>query len=114
WATHGKPTEQNAHPHRSQDGNVVAVHNGIFENFLELREELKQSGWTPYSETDTECLPELVSRFMSSGLGFRAALRQALRKIEGFYAVACMDASDPHRLFVARKGPPLVVGLGDG
>ncbi len=114
WATHGRPTEQNAHPHRSQDGKVVAVHNGIFENFLELRAELQNSGWTPSSETDTECFPALVSLLMRQGLDFARAFRDAVRRLRGIYAIACVHADDPGRVLVARSGPPLVVGVGHG
>ncbi|BDU77423.1 glutamine--fructose-6-phosphate transaminase (isomerizing) [Mesoterricola sediminis] len=114
WATHGRPTEANAHPHRSPDGTVVAVHNGIFENFLELRAELTAAGHAFATETDTECLPILVSHLMASGLAFREAFRQAIGRMHGIYAVACLHAADPGRVLVARSGPPLVVGLGEG
>ncbi len=114
WATHGRPTEENAHPHRSNDGKVVAVHNGIFENFLELRAELKAAGNTFVSETDTECFPVMVSHLMQGGLGFVEAFRQAVGRMRGIYAIACLHAHDPDRILVARSGPPLVVGLGEG
>ena len=113
WATHGKPTEQNAHPHRSQDGNVVAVHNGIFENFLELRRDLMKDGWKPSSETDTECFPALVSALMATGLTFEQSFREAVKKVRGIYAIACLHAADPDRVLVARSGPPLVIGRGE-
>jgi glucosamine--fructose-6-phosphate aminotransferase (isomerizing) len=112
WATHGRPTEQNAHPHRSQDGKVVAVHNGIFENFLELRRELIASGWSPSSDTDTECFPALVSHLMREGHEFEGAFREAVRRVRGIYAIACLHADDPNRVLVARSGPPLVIGIG--
>ncbi|HLO68625.1 MAG TPA: glutamine--fructose-6-phosphate transaminase (isomerizing) [Holophaga sp.] len=114
WATHGRPTEANAHPHRSPDGRVVAVHNGIFENFLELRAELTAAGHAFATETDTECLPVMVSHLMAGGTAFADAFRQAIGRMHGIYAVACMHASDPDRILVARSGPPLVIGLGEG
>ena len=114
WATHGRPTEENAHPHRSNNGKVVAVHNGIFENFLELRTELKAAGYAFITETDTECFPMMVSHLMNGGLEFVEAFRGAVEKMRGIYALACLHADDPDRILVARSGPPLVIGLGDG
>ena len=115
WATHGRPTEENAHPHRSQDGKVVAVHNGIFENFLELREELQAAGVTFASETDTECFPQMVALLMArDGLPFRDAFVATLKKVRGIYALACLHADDPDRILAARLGPPLCIGLGEG
>jgi glucosamine--fructose-6-phosphate aminotransferase (isomerizing) len=114
WATHGRPTEENAHPHRSADGQVVAVHNGIFENFLELRAELKAAGETFRSETDTECFPVMVSYLMKQGRSFSEAFREAVGRMDGIYALACLHATDPDRILAARSGPPLVLGLGDG
>jgi glucosamine--fructose-6-phosphate aminotransferase (isomerizing) len=114
WATHGRPTEENAHPHRSGDGQVVAVHNGIFENFLELRAELKAAGHTFVTETDTECFPVMVAELLKGESDFREAFRQAVGRMHGIYAIACLHAADPGRILVARSGPPLVIGLGDG
>ena len=114
WATHGRPTEENAHPHRSGDGQVVAVHNGIFENFLELRADLSAAGETFRSETDTECFPVMVSHLMKGGLGFREAFREAVGRMKGIYALACLHAADKDRILAARSGPPLVLGLGEG
>ena len=113
WATHGRPTEENAHPHRSADGKVVAVHNGIFENYLELRAELTAAGFTFVTETDTECLPVMVSHLMKLGHAFPEAFRLAVGRMRGIYAIACMHADDPGRILVARSGPPLVIGLGE-
>ncbi|HWQ10691.1 MAG TPA: glutamine--fructose-6-phosphate transaminase (isomerizing) [Holophaga sp.] len=113
WATHGRPTEENAHPHRSADGQVVAVHNGIFENFLELRQELAAAGASFITETDTECFPVMVAHLMKAGLAFPEAFRQAVGRMHGIYAIACMHAGDPGRILVARSGPPLVIGIGD-
>jgi glucosamine--fructose-6-phosphate aminotransferase (isomerizing) len=114
WATHGRPTVENAHPHRSADGKVVAVHNGIFENFLELRAELTAAGNTFITETDTECFPVMVSHLMKGGLPFLEAFRQAVGRMQGIYAIACIHADDPNRILVARSGPPLVIGIGEG
>ncbi len=114
WATHGRPTEENAHPHRSADGQVVAVHNGIFENFLELRAELKAAGETFQSETDTECFPVMVSHLMKQGRTFPEAFREAVGRMQGIYALACLHATDPDRILAARNGPPMVLGLGAG
>jgi glucosamine--fructose-6-phosphate aminotransferase (isomerizing) len=114
WATHGRPTEENAHPHRSSDGKIVAVHNGIFENFLELRQELTAAGFTFITETDTECFPVMVSHLMNGGLNFLDAFREAVGRMQGIYAIACMQADDPGRILVARSGPPLVIGIGEG
>ena len=114
WATHGRPTEENAHPHRSGDGKVVAVHNGIFENFLELRKELQDKGERFLSETDTEAFPVMVSHLLKGGASFTEAFRLALGRMEGIYAIACLHADDPNRILAARSGPPLVIGLGEG
>ncbi len=114
WATHGRPTEENAHPHSSMDGKVVAVHNGIFENYLELRSELQKKGVQFKSETDTEAFPNLVSQGLQKGLAFREAFRVAVGQLRGIYAIACMHSTDPSHIWVARSGPPLVIGLGEG
>jgi glucosamine--fructose-6-phosphate aminotransferase (isomerizing) len=114
WATHGRPTEENAHPHCSADGQVVAVHNGIFENFLELRAELKAAGETFRSETDTECFPVMVAHLMKQGRSFSEAFREAVGRMDGIYALACLHAADPDRILAARSGPPMVLGLGEG
>lgn len=114
WATHGRPTEENAHPHRSANGQVVAVHNGIFENFLELRAELKAAGQTFCTETDTECFPVMVAHLLTRTTDFRAAFTEAVSRMRGIYAIACMHAGEPGRILVARSGPPLVIGLGEG
>ncbi|MBI4912379.1 MAG: glutamine--fructose-6-phosphate transaminase (isomerizing) [Acidobacteria bacterium] len=114
WATHGRPSEENAHPHRSSDGKVVAVHNGIFENYLELRAELASEGISFQTETDTECFPLLVGLLMSKGAGFLEAFSGAVGRLRGIWALACLRADEPDRILVARSGPPLAVGLGEG
>ncbi|HEY3498321.1 MAG TPA: glutamine--fructose-6-phosphate transaminase (isomerizing), partial [Polyangiaceae bacterium] len=114
WATHGRPTEENAHPHASPDGKIVVVHNGIFENFLELRTELAAAGLVPVSQTDTECFPLLVFLLMSQGLGFEAAFRASVARLRGKFALACVHADHPGKLLLARSGPTLVIGVGAG
>jgi glucosamine--fructose-6-phosphate aminotransferase (isomerizing) len=111
WATHGRPTEENAHPHASQDGKVVVVHNGIFENFLEIRAELEANGFRLRSQTDTECFPMLVSALMQAGHEFEAAFAAAVARMRGIYAIACMHADRPGEVLITRSGPPLVLGL---
>jgi glutamine---fructose-6-phosphate transaminase (isomerizing) len=114
WATHGRPIELNAHPHRSQDGKVVVVHNGIFENYAELKAELTAWGRSLVSDTDTECFAVLVGHLMQNGAGFREAFRTAVRRMRGIYALGCMHADEPERVLLARSGPPLVIGVGVG
>jgi glucosamine--fructose-6-phosphate aminotransferase (isomerizing) len=113
WATHGKPTEENAHPHASPDGKIVAVHNGIFENYLELRQELSFAGVTPVSQTDSECFPLLMHVLMREGLSFEAAFKAAVGRLHGKFALACLHADHPSKILLARSGPTLVVGIGE-
>jgi glucosamine--fructose-6-phosphate aminotransferase (isomerizing) len=113
WATHGAPTEDNAHPHSSGDGKVVVVHNGIFENFQELRDTLQGHGVVPRSQTDTECFPLLVSHLMTSGKSFESAFCAAVKSMRGKYALACVHADSAGKILIARSGPPLVIGVGD-
>jgi glutamine---fructose-6-phosphate transaminase (isomerizing) len=112
WATHGRATEENAHPHTSPDGKIVVVHNGIFENFMELKAELSFAGFTPTSQTDTECFPLLMHVLMREGLGFEEAFGVAVSRIQGKYALACLHANHPGKILLARSGPTLVVGFG--
>ncbi len=112
WATHGRPSEENAHPHRA--GQVVLVHNGIIENFLALRSELEQAGRAFASETDTEVLAHLVDIELMARGSLLEAVRAALAKVQGSYAVAVMALACPDRLVVARNASPLIVGLGSG
>ena len=114
WATHGRPTEENAHPHRSPDGKLAVVHNGIFENFRELRAELSAYGLVQVTQTDTECFPLLMSLLMVQGASFEDAFRAAVRRMHGKYALACLHADNPGKMLLARSGPTLVVGFGDG
>jgi glucosamine--fructose-6-phosphate aminotransferase (isomerizing) len=111
WATHGKPSDENAHPHRS-DG-IVIVHNGILENFIELKKALAGEGYIFKSETDTETLCHLINKF-SSNLPLEDAVREAIKGIRGSYAFAVIDEKEPDKIVAVRKESPLVVGLGDG
>jgi glucosamine--fructose-6-phosphate aminotransferase (isomerizing) len=112
WATHGKPTYINAHPHTDCKGKIFVVHNGIIENFAELKAELEAEGHEFPSETDTEVVPHLIEKYYKGD--FLAAVRQALKRIHGAYALAMFSSDDPELLVGARLNAPLVVGLGDG
>jgi glucosamine--fructose-6-phosphate aminotransferase (isomerizing) len=114
WATHGRPNEANAHPHVSGNGRLAIVHNGIVENYLALREELKAQGVAFKSQTDSEVLAHLIEREMGKGADLALAVRQALKRVEGSYALAVVSLDAPDRLVAARLGSPLVVGLGQG
>jgi glucosamine--fructose-6-phosphate aminotransferase (isomerizing) len=113
WATHGRPTEENAHPHRDCTRRIVVVHNGIIENYLPLKRELEQQGHRFVTETDTEIVAHLVEREMRED-GLAAAVRRALAQLRGLFALVLLSADDPDTLVAARNGPPIVVGLGDG
>jgi glucosamine--fructose-6-phosphate aminotransferase (isomerizing) len=112
WATHGRPSEANAHPHRA--GPVVVVHNGIIENHAKLRDFLKSKGHTMKSETDTEIVCHLIQQRIFDGLSMKDAFQKMLSEIEGSYALVVLNQTEPDRIYVARKGSPLVVGLGEG
>ena len=114
WATHGEPSQRNAHPHLSMNGRVVAVHNGIVENFLALREELAAEGVQFSSETDTEVIVQLMERYLESGLGFETAVRQTLAQLEGANAVVAMSVEQPDQLICARLGNAGGITLGIG
>jgi glutamine---fructose-6-phosphate transaminase (isomerizing) len=111
WATHGRPTEENAHPHRDCRGRIVVVHNGIIENYLELKRELMTSGHTFVTETDTEIVAHLVER-ESRGDGLAAAVRRALTHLRGLFALVLISADEPNTIVTVRNGPPVVIGLG--
>lgn len=112
WATHGAPTEGNAHPH-FVDG-VAVVHNGIIENFSELKDELSAAGATFTTQTDTEVVAQLLARFRREGLGRREAMHAMLRRVTGAYALAVIFEDDPSTVMAARNGPPLAIGYGRG
>ncbi len=113
WATHGKPSEANAHPHTSCDGRVAVVHNGIIENFAELREELASRGHVFTSQTDTEVVAHLVEEALAEGQGLLEAVRTATEHLVGAYALAVVSADSPGTIVAARKDSPLVVGLAE-
>jgi glucosamine--fructose-6-phosphate aminotransferase (isomerizing) len=113
WATHGRPTEENAHPHRDCTGRIVVVHNGIIENYLELKQQLQREGHHFETETDTEIVAHLVEREMKDD-GLEHAVRRALLYMRGLFALVLISAEDPNKIVTVRNGPPIVVGLGDG
>lgn len=115
WATHGEPSEDNAHPHVSDDGNVVAVHNGIIENYQELKEKLVRNGYTFYSETDTEIAVKLVDYYYKKYEGNPVdAINHAIIRIRGSYALVMMFKEYPEEIYVARKDSPMILGVADG
>ena len=111
WATHGRPTEENAHPHRDGSGNLVVVHNGIVENYLSLKQMLEREGHRFVSETDTEVIAHLIQKHFSGNL--EAAVRAAAKQLTGVFAMAVISKLDPGKIVAARSGPPVVIGLGD-
>src|SRR5213078_3973265 len=116
WATHGRPTEENAHPHRDCRGRVVVVHNGIIENYLSLKKRLIEEGHKFSTETDTEVIAHLIENALKSGNGTRPSLEEAVRKtvkqLTGVFALVVISADEPNKIVAARNGPPAVVGLG--
>src|SRR5437868_1198425 len=113
WATHGRATEENAHPHRDCTGKIVVVHNGIIENYLELKEQLQREGHKFVTETDTEIVAHLVEK-NSKNAPLEEAVRRSLKELRGIYSLVFLSAKDPHKIVAARMGPPSVIGLGDG
>jgi glutamine---fructose-6-phosphate transaminase (isomerizing) len=111
WATHGRPTEENAHPHRDCTGRIVVVHNGIIENYLELKKELQTQGHEFKTETDTEIVAHLVEREMRDD-GLENAVRRALIYMRGMFAIVLVSVEDPEKIVAVRNGPPIVIGLG--
>src|SRR5437660_2679379 len=119
WATHGRPTEENAHPHRDCTGKIVVVHNGIVENYLSLKKKLIEEGHKFTTETDTEIIAHLVEKYSAkSGNGkqpsLENAVRQTVKQLSGVFALAVISADDPNKIVAARNGPPAVIGLGNG
>jgi glucosamine--fructose-6-phosphate aminotransferase (isomerizing) len=113
WATHGRPTEENAHPHRDCTGRIVVVHNGIIENYLQLKQRLRQSDHRFVTETDTEIIAHLIEEYLKSGGSFEKAVRNAMRDLRGIFALAIINADEPDTIIAVREGPPVVIGLGD-
>jgi glucosamine--fructose-6-phosphate aminotransferase (isomerizing) len=112
WATHGRPTEENAHPHRDCTGDVVVVHNGIVENYLQLKQQLYEEGHIFRTETDTEVIAHLVEKYFEGNL--ETAVRCAVKQLRGVFALAVLSRQDPNKIVAAREGPPVVIGLGKG
>ncbi|MDH3626948.1 MAG: glutamine--fructose-6-phosphate transaminase (isomerizing) [Acidobacteriota bacterium] len=115
WATHGRPTEENAHPHRDCSERLVVIHNGIIENYVDLKHELEDQGHTFVTQTDTEVVAHALEQAIKDGAsGLVEALRLVLPRLEGIYALVAVSADEPDLMVAARQGPPLVVGLGEG
>src|SRR5207245_1494263 len=117
WATHGRPTEENAHPHRDCTGKIVVVHNGIVENYLSLKKKLIAEGHKFTTETDTEIIAHLVEKhYLQTGNGHRPSLEEAVRKavkeLTGVFALVVIAIDEPNKIVAARNGPPVVIGLG--
>jgi len=114
WATHGEPNDENAHPHFSQTKNLAIIHNGIIENYVPLREELQKRGYEFASNTDTEVLIHLIEDIqINEKVSLFKALQVALNQVVGAYAIVVLSKDEPETLYVAKKGSPLVVGIGN-
>jgi glucosamine--fructose-6-phosphate aminotransferase (isomerizing) len=111
WATHGRPTEENAHPHRDCKGEIVVVHNGIVENYLALKQQLQHEGHVFKTQTDTEIIAHLVEKHFEGNL--EEAVRAAVKELDGVFALAVIASTDPYKIVAARNGPPVVIGIGD-
>src|ERR1700682_2949742 len=114
WATHGRPTEANAHPHRYCTGRVVVVHNGIIENYLQLKERLRKTDHQFVTETDTEIIAHLIEEYLKVEHNFERAVRRAMLDLKGIFALSIINADEPDTIIAVREGPPVVIGLGDG
>ncbi|HEV2214511.1 MAG TPA: class II glutamine amidotransferase, partial [Terracidiphilus sp.] len=120
WATHGRPTEENAHPHRDCTGRIVVVHNGIVENYLALKHELTAQGHKFVTETDTEVIAHLLEQVQKDAEAAGApilleeAVRRSVKRLTGAFALGILSAAEPNKIIVARSGPPVVVGVGEG
>ncbi|MEK6336744.1 MAG: glutamine--fructose-6-phosphate transaminase (isomerizing) [Acidobacteriota bacterium] len=114
WATHGRPTEENAHPHRDCSGRIVVVHNGIIENYLQLKEDLRKKDHTFVTETDTEIVAHLIEEHLKQGASFEDSVRKTVQELRGIFALSMLSADEPDTVISARQGPPVVIGLGNG
>jgi len=114
WATHGRPTEENAHPHRDCTGRIIVVHNGIIENYLQLKERLRLGDHRFVTETDTEVVAHLIEEYLKDGRGFEEAVRKAIQDLRGIFALSIISADELDTVIAVRQGPPVVIGLGDG
>ncbi len=113
WATHGVPSDRNAHPHANADGTIYVVHNGIIENYQDIKAKLQSKGYVFVSETDTEVVPHLIDYYVHEGLPFDGAFKAAIRDLRGAYAIVALSTLEPDKLFAAKLGSPLVLGVGD-
>ena len=113
WATHGIPSRENAHPHCDCDDNISVVHNGIIENYQELKEELLEEGHVFKSDTDTEVIPHLIEKYMKEGQEFLNAVQSTVKRLKGSYALAIISKDEPGKIIGARNESPLIVGLAD-
>src|SRR5437762_3750366 len=107
WATHGRPTEENAHPHRDCTGQIVVVHNGIIENYLQLKERLRKSDHRFVTETDTEIIAHLIEEHLREDLNFEQAVRSAVTELRGIFALSIINADEPDTIIAVRQGPPV-------
>ncbi len=114
WATHGRPTEENAHPHRDCTGRIVVVHNGIIENYLQLKDALREKGHEFKTETDTEVVAHLIEEYLKTGVSFEESVRKSVKELRGIFALSIISADEPDTIITVREGPPVVIGLGDG
>ncbi|PYS82691.1 MAG: glutamine--fructose-6-phosphate transaminase (isomerizing) [Acidobacteria bacterium] len=114
WATHGRPTEENAHPHRDCTGRVVVVHNGIIENYLQLKDRLRRTDHHFVTETDTEVIAHLIEEYLKRDDSFERAVQMTVRDLRGIFALSIISTDEPDTIIAVRQGPPVVVGLGDG
>lgn len=114
WATHGIPTQKNAHPHTDCSGKIAVVHNGIIENYKELKSNLEEEGHVFKSDTDTEVIPHLIEKYMAEGLNLEDSVRKTLDQIHGSYAIAVISTDEPGKIVGVRKESPLIVGKGEG
>jgi glucosamine--fructose-6-phosphate aminotransferase (isomerizing) len=112
WATHGRPTEENAHPHRDCTGQVVVVHNGIIENYLPIKKALQQQDHQFVTETDTEVIAHQIEQYRRNGLDLEEAVRATVRQLQGIFALAILSSDVPETIFAVRQGPPVVIGIG--
>jgi len=113
WATHGRPTEENAHPHRDCTGRIVVVHNGIIENYLQLKEQLRKTDHQFVTETDTEIIAHLIEEYLKEDRNFENAVRRAMLDLKGIFALSIINADEADMIIAVRQGPPVVIGLGD-
>ncbi|MEM3402873.1 MAG: glutamine--fructose-6-phosphate transaminase (isomerizing), partial [Candidatus Hadarchaeales archaeon] len=114
WATHGEPSQKNAHPHLDSSERVAVVHNGVIENYLELKRRLEKAGCRFSSETDTEVIPNLIAYFMKKGRTLEDAVRRAALKLRGSFAIAVVSVAEPEKIICVRKESPLIIGIGKG